>query len=574
MHRSTVKWLLALALIVGSTGGVSSIALASEHQHLGSFYVVSKLYYPVVPNDASIGDTGPWHASMTVQSLEAGSLQVWIMPDGRFDPDQALYEFEVLNSFGSKTLTAEEIGLPDGEVSSVVVVAMFTSVWHQRNNPAGLANQDALGLLSRPKVAGSLKMAAGQPMEDGAWTGAGQSIVDGYMAIPMDGVAWGALGAACADMQANLNDCVPAGDLGSAGGVSYLPIAQSNNDWNTLVYVSNVEGAASGASVVNVSLRPTDAAENNASWDGQMPVAPGAVWVIDVAERVGTEWIGSVEIASDAGVVAIAVRVKARTNMLLLNPSTPARESSGPGAELVAPLVYLDYFGWNTGMSVTNQAGEANNVTLRIYDAAGDLAALESRTIAPNGQWIIYLPGVVDSDDAGWIGAAMLVSNNDLPLHAAVDQVNYVNGAAMSYVLGWGGASAAQNRLTIGLPLLQKGNPLSGLGDMTGIQFFNADPQHSVEFSITLYTRAGGLIPPTMLEPISIELEPRTSATLYTVTESEIPVRSVGAVIVRITGGGGSLHAVSNTVNYAVGGDGSLAYNLVNVDGWYRPPTN
>jgi hypothetical protein len=568
VYRSTLKWLLALALIVGSTGGVTSIALASEHQHLGNYHVVSKLYYPAVPNDASIGDTGPWHASITIQSLETDRLQVWIMPDGRFDPDNALHTFELLSSYGSKTLTAEEIGIPAGQVSSVVVMAMYFDVWNQRDNPTGLANQHILGLLGKPKVAGSVKMAAGQPMDDGARTGEQQTIVDGYMAIPISGVGWGALAAGCADIQDNLNNCVPAQELGAVDGVSYLPIAQSNNEWNTLLYVSNVEGATPGVSNVRVTLRPTDNAENNASWTEQVQLAPGATWVIDVAESVGAEWIGSVMIESNAGVVAVAARVKARTNMLLMNASTPARLTSGPGDELVAPLVFLDYFGWNTGISVTNQADVSNVVTIRIYDPDGELVAQESRTIAANGQWIIYLPGVVDPEEsAGWIGAAVLVSDSDLPLHAAVDQVNYLNGAAMSYVLGARGASVAGDRLSLGLPLLQKGDPLSGLGDMTGLQFFNADPQHSVEFSITLYTHAGGLIPPTVLEPISIELEPRTSATLYTVTESEIPIGSVGTVIVRITGGEGDLHAVSNTVNYAVHGDGAVVYNLVNVDG-------
>jgi hypothetical protein len=193
-----------------------------------------------------------------------------------------------------------------------------------------------------------------------------------------------------------------------------------------------------------------------------------------------------------------------------------------------------------------------------------------TKTIGGNGHGIIYLPGEVDDGVEGLIGSVVLESGNGQPFHAAVDQVNYNSGAAMSYTLGALGADARPGHEHLGLPLLQKSNSLGEIGDTTGIQLFNPDPVNSVQAEIRLYSPAGGLMSLTADGPVEIELGPRNSYTFYVVDESEIPMGTVGSVVVTVTGGDGQVIAVSNLVNYDVQGDGAVVFGLANGSGQFR----
>jgi hypothetical protein len=572
VHRSTLRWLIALALVIGSTGGVSSIAMASQHEHLGNHHVVSKLYYPAVPHDAHIGDTGPWHASITIQSLENDPLYVWIMPDGRFDPDQALHEFQMLSSNESRTLTAEDLGIPEGQVSSVVVMAMFQSVWNDRHSASALANRQILGLLDKPKIAGTVKMSAPRPMSDGLWTSGSHESVDGYTAIPLNDAGWGELAVNCPSL--NLNNCADVGglDLNGVDGISYLPIAQTNSGWNTVLYVTNVEGAIDAESMVTVELIPTADSDNDASWVEEMRLTPGEIWAIDLSNEVGTGWIGSVRISSPAGTAAVAARHKVSTNMMLMNTSAPSR-AGDTSYQLYAPLVFKDWVGWNTGISLSNESSNSNTIVVRFYDDEGEERAEASRTIPGGGHAFIYLPSEADEDDDEWYGTAVLESESGRPFHAAVDQVNYDTGAAMSYTLGAVGAvytEVATGRQKLGLPLLQKGNSLNNSGDMSGILLFNPDPDESVQAELHAYSPGGVLIPIEIEDLPSIELGPRESQLVHMPDAVEVEIGTVASVVVTVTGGDGKIVAVSNVVNYNVQGDGAAVFSLSNGTGQFR----
>jgi hypothetical protein len=560
MHRTRLTLALALALVVSafSASGLADqqLASASEHENLGNHHAVAKHYLPLVPNDASIGETGPWHASLVVQNMNGSPVRVFVMPDGDFDPDEALAEFSLLTSFDSRTLTAAELGLDAETASSVVVMAIDQEVWNVRDNANALGAMEAFGMLQEPRVAVSVKMTSPEPMQNGIWTDESHEILDGYTAIPINDVGWGELAAECP--AGNLNNCVDPQMVDNADGISHLPIAQSNNNWNTILYVTNVEAAVSDASDVTVELIPTADAENNATWTEHQSLNPGETWAIDVLDEVGAGWVGSVRISSEASTAAVAARHKAETDMLLINTSAPSLPDEGE-FRLSAPLIFGDYRGWNTGISLSNQSDEPNHISIAFYGLDGELQGMRNQTLPANGQRFVYLPGHITNGDEGWLGSAVLISDSREPFHAAVDQVNYTEGAAMSYTLSSIGAEFIPGNDRLGLALLQK----SETGDMTGIQLFNPDPEHSVRAEIRLLT-------PGATEPIEIELDPLTSYNLHAPDHPDITPGTAAGVVVVVTGGDGQLVGVSNLVNYDVQGDGALVFPLVNGFGQYR----
>jgi hypothetical protein len=564
VHRSSLRLFLALTLIV-STFSVLGLAdqqnaSASEHENLGNHHAVAKHFLPLVPNDVSIGDTGPWHGSLVVQNMEGSPVRVFVMPDGDFDPDRALAEFSLLTSYDSQSLTAADLGLDADEASSVVVMAIDQEVWNARDNANALGAMEALGMLQKPRVAVSAKMTSPEPMRNGIWTDESHEILDGYTAIPMNDVGWGELAAECP--AGNLNNCVDPGMVDNADGVSHLPIVQSNSNWNTILYVTNVEAAVSEASDVTVELIPTEDAENDETWTAEQSLNPGETWEIDVLDEVGDEWVGSVRISSEASTAAVAARHKSETDMLLINTSAPTIPDAGE-YRLTAPLIFGDYRGWNTGISLSNQSDEANHISIAFYGLDGELQGMRNQTLPANGQRFVYLPGHITNGDEGWLGSAVLISDSHEPFHAAVDQVNYDEGAAMSYTLSSIGAEFIPGSERLGLALLQKGDPEIASDDTTGIQLFNSDPDHSVRAEIRLLISG-------VTESVEIELDPLTSYNLHAPDHPDIDPGTAAGVVVVVTGGDGQLVGVSNMVNYDIEGDGALVFPLVNGFGQYR----
>jgi hypothetical protein len=559
VYRASVKWLLVLLLVAGSAGGVTSGALATDHSHLGNYHAVSKLYFPFVPNNGMIGDTGPWHGSITVQNMGPEFIEVWALPDGRFDPGAALMQFQLL-PHATRTISAEELGIAEPG-SSLVLAAIYQDIWQMRDRERGLASMDAIGELSKPKIAATLKQSSPSPMENGVWTISSHTIVDGYSAIPMNDVGWGELSFECPS--GDLTSCADIRGSDVVDGVSYLPLVQTNSDWNTILYVMNADGAIDGGSRVEVQMNPTDHSGNTVVVEDSMWLEPGEVWAIDLAEEVGLEWTGSVRFSSEAGTAAIAARHKSATDMMLINTSAPSRSDDGGSYRLSAPLVYVDFYGWNTGISLSNQADVWNQITISLYDDEGNLLETASQFLQAKGQGNFYLPSELEAEEDGWVGSAVLESESGEPFHAAVDQVNYVNGAAMSYTLGSQGADAVPGNQYLGLPLLQKSRSLRGHGDTSGIQLFNPAPDSSVRAELSVMA----LNASTTFE---IEFDPFESYNFHVPAETDVPLGSVTSVIVTVLEGGGEIVAVSNLVNYDVRGDGALVFPLTNGAGQFR----
>jgi hypothetical protein len=264
---------------------------------------------------------------------------------------------------------------------------------------------------------------------------------------------------------------------------------------------------------------------------------------------------------------------------------------------MVAPLVFQNYNGWNTGVNIANTSELTNTVTVTWVGPTGNVVGTDSVSIPAKAMEVIYRPNTQEVGlNSGFVGAAVLTSL--LPFTAAVDEVKYSGssqdvGQAMSYIATDAGASAAWctadsthqgecdwNKYRVlkpygsypqlNIPLIQKGNPLTGTGDTSGINLFNASSEASTTDWVRFYQPSGALAAPTLNAPYEITLGALNTATIYTMDFSDMSAGFQGSAQIVPVAGAGVVFGVSNNVNYDVQGDGSAVYNAVNAWGQFR----
>ena len=623
--RRTIVAGVAIALMLSATNG----AVAEddgEIDQLGRVDVVELMAYPYLPNGEMIDQFGPWHGSITVQNVEDSDVRIWALTDAGFEPDDALGTW-VLPPNGSITLSAQSLGLTETG-SPVVIAGMFRAVWDAppeiREDVIdetcgvvfGAPDSDLWEATCKPSIAGVARMTSPEPMSGATGnrtTDAHQS-VDGYSAIPAQDIAWGSQSAFCDAVVANWpGDCSGIGTYEPLGygvgfvfdGHSYLPIVQTNSGWNTEIRVSNIDPSV-WAGQVNVTLIASSqdghAPGNDREISFEETLRPGDSWALNLRdEGVPDGWVGSAHITSNVGVVAYAARSKPQDDMLMMNVAAPSTwATTSPGTQLQsidgeinhehfsgdrfqmhAPLVFRDYFGWNTGINIANIDEASNRVQITWYDGDGNIRAGDVKTIPARGQAYVHIPGAVASADVseqGWVGSVTL--EGDQPFHAVIDQVKYETGEAMSYMATAAGARSPENpdapehsSSSLALPIMTRGLS-DGSGDTSGLQLFNPDSSDPVEIELRFYSPVGDLLDPTKYAPMKAMIRPRGHYTFYTMNMENMIPNSPGSVRIDVVGGKGTVYGVSNLVNYAVDGDGSTAYNLVNEYGQYRFPVS
>jgi hypothetical protein len=595
------------------------------------------IYFPWVPNGANFDGTGPWHGSITIQSIDVErtnlGVRFWVfdsetinniavgkidrsvrcvdhlLPETVYDEDEsneddhppitpdnctrtstyslghALEDPDVphfdLDPNSSVTLNAGILGLPEPG-SAVAVFALY---------------KDALGPEAEfdqrpPKIAGVQKQVAAVPFNGAATTSAHLS-VDGYSAIPLPDIAWGSQSDFCYAIRGGVSSCDGTGLHTSPGGVasgfdghSYLPIVQTNSRWNTQLYLSNVDFTNVTAAQVNITL--TESGQPGAAAAGvhraveTVNIPPGGTRVLNVRSMVGDEWVGSAHITSTVGISTIAMRSKPSDNMLMINAAAPSLQaatgtaiphprvefesSTSPDYQQVAPLIFRDYHGWNTGISFVNIAEQPSRISVSFVDGQGNVVGVDSRTVPAQSQEFIYIPSTQDIGGSGFVGAAIFRA--DHPFHVAIDQVKYSTGEAMSYLATAVGVEVGGS---LSLPLVQKGWA-DGSGDTSGFQVFNPSPDEPVTYELYFFDSSGVAVSPTHLGPVQTTLMPREISTVYTMDLSMMPQNQRASAVLVPVEGEGSIVGVSNNVNYTVAGDGSVAFNMVNRDGRYRLP--
>lgn len=602
MGKRLVHLLLAVAMAVSAFAGLT-IAPAGAAQEVPS----GTIYFPWVPNGEEYAGMGPWYSSVTIQNFTEFPVRANIYKaDGTkltsvtFEP-WASKSWSSADLFGNGsgagvfvdaavgplTVTRGDTAVDSVSVGRCVVQSVSISqgatvfvqgadyIWSQtgsRLDITWIGSAPAAGTDYTVNVAcdgllgGVVKMAAPQALISAAWTGTGHESVTGYTSLPVE-------------------------DVWTSPRSWVFPIIQTNNGWNSVMHITNFGG---GNCSVNVDLyqTPTRAGAPGASGpsEGHFSelLAAGETWHIDLVQDYGwpADWIGTAFITADCGVAASVDRLKAAqpwgdpVNMAVTNVAQP---TFGNWSEVYAPLVYQNYNGWNTGISIVNlDESNNNNVQVQFYNRDGTLVHSESLTIPPRAMEWLYLPERTDLGTQG-LSQAVIRSLSGLNLAAAVDSVKYTGidqdvGQATSYLAQQGTRAArpgegAQNGL-LSVALFQKQFGLTAQQDNSGIAYFNANTGAPATIEARFYDGAGFLVAPTLVNPIVVNLPPAGGGILYAPWYGEMPFGFRGSVVLEVTQGG-PVACVSNNVNYQVQFDGTATYNCFireAVDGIVPPP--
>jgi hypothetical protein len=598
--------LAAFALVVSAFAVAMMPAGADTPSYSGTEWV----FFPWVPNGEVLYGTDAWYATVTIQNLEDEPITVNTHSTAGGGSNFST----TIAPHASKTLPAGTLGVgsPGGPLA---ISANFIT-------PQYFIDEE-LEIPVPPKIGAVMKQVSPNPSPSGAGTTSAHISVDGHTAIPAQDIAWGPYSAFCADIAGDDN-CNNVGaftmgePVGGFDGHSYLPIVQTNDGWNSIIHVSNIDASSPSASAVTMKFYTTDQqgvfSSANHGIEYTEYLNPGETWTFNLAEQNFPEnWVGSAWIVSEHTVAASVNRVKPETDMVITNTAAPSIEAItaldglGPWSnfqseadiegeaaevsteshhltgnegryEMYGPLVFRNYNGWNTGISIVNITEQTNDVDIKFYGAGGGAAIFQdSLTISPKGQDFVYIPNdPALNGDSSFVGSVLLSS--DAPFHAAIDQIKYGSGEALSYMATAAGAQLIPEfeemgyRSSLSIPLVQKGSAITGLGDTSGIQLFNPDPNSSVRVAIEFFNQSGNSSQPTANAPMTMTLQPYQNATLYTMTFSGMLQNFSGSAVVTPIEGGGQIVGVSNNVNYDVQGDGAVAFNMVNSLGQFRFP--
>jgi hypothetical protein len=240
-------------------------------------------------------------------------------------------------------------------------------------------------------------------------------------------------------------------------------------------------------------------------------------------------FVGSAIVTGPSGASLTAV-----VNTIHASGSGASYESVTAGsAQLNAPLLFKEASGWNTGLQVQN-VGSSNTQVTVTYSASNSAGQWrEQAFIAPGASLTFYQPANAQLPN-GFVGSAVVTSNNGQPLVGIVNEVNAARGIAMAYVAFGGGASM------ITAPNMARNSD----GWSTGLQVQNlgADPTN-----ITLLLQDGGGV---LLDSFTESNVPAgASRTFYLPAMGRVPDgwRGSGTVI---SSTGAPLGAIVNETRY------------------------
>ncbi len=363
----------------------------------------------------------------------------------------------------------------------------------------------------------------------------------------------------------------------------YLPIVQTNGGpggaWNTIIRVANFGdtfgGDFIGAAGVTVTVYPADSGggELGKSHSFNLLINAGQTKYIDLSDHVPEGYVGSAHIQADAPVFAMVDRIKVGYSDWITNTATNATLEPRPDGNYVlyAPDVRKDWFGWNTGINVANMADHDTTVTIQYLGDSG--AAAQTAQLHARGMTYFYDPSQAPQDtsaqdptmdvNADEIGAAIIIS--DGPVAVAVDATKYPESTSMAdpNVFQALSYSATRNLFTTQfVPLVQKGNPDTGMGATSGIQIFN--PNNEIgHATVAWHLPSGDLFG----NPVDVVVNPNAMTFVYTMSDAQLSTGFLGSADISSDL---PVTTVSTQVDYQVEFDGSAVWNGYNPCGGYR----
>ncbi len=495
MRSERLRAAFALLLVISAFIVAVPVASAADSE---------TVYLPWVPNGDTTGGLGPWYGRIEIQNTAATLCSIHIaIPSAT--GGWTVHNTFIVGPNQLSDLSPSDIGLP---------------------TPGGAVVVDSSGC----KAAVSVKQASGN-FVDPPWS-YGATAVTGYTGIPSEDAtghpAW------------------------------ILPIVQTNNGWNSYIRLTNFEDFNTKNISVEIFPFHNAGGSTGSIYSNTVAVPAGGTQTIDLLSALlgQTGFVGFARVTSEGNVAAMVQREKASTGMAMLNPASPylagqAMIQSVGSYNLQAPIIFNAYNGWNTGINLANPTGSTANVTIS-YPGAG--RADDVLAMAPYSSDYVYTPFSA-SGQTGFTGNAVI--NSDVPVAAAVDEVKYSTGDAISYI-----AVPAMGS-EVAVPLVFKQAQSGTRNDNSGINVSNAGAtQTTVE--ITIYDQTGGVAG----GPYDITIPANGSNFIY-LPSTTVPPSTVGTAVVTSIDGA-PIVAVSNDVSYDVGADGSAVFNAPSAAGLYR----
>lgn len=501
--RRTVVRLFAVVAVLLS-GAFSALTPAAA----GVPDEPQEFFFPWVPNGEEVNSIGPWYGKLSFQNLDdqTCAVSIYIGLTGSWLKVAQLS----IAAGSSRTISANSLAIP---------------------SPGAPVRLEAFC-----PVTASLKMVTPDsrrsPWSDGA------STVSGYTGLS--------------------SSDVNAAETVDGNWIWYLPIVQTNSDWNSVIRVTNFNDSSGSEVTVRLFSADNISGEQGAIATLNLSLAPGVSESIDVLEEIGMEgWVGFAEIVADGPVGAYTLRSKPVARMAITNMATsgvPEPESSR--YLLAAPLLFTAYNGWNTGINLANLGNETADITIRYFEVAGDLTREVELQLPPKTMRYIYTPNNVDEE--GFVGSATIDSNQ--PITAAIDEVKYETVEAISYI------ASSVGQVDAAIPVTFREDPLNGRHDNSGINIQNMNSNDPQTVQIQLITNTGQNV---LEQPFLLTLPPGGNNFVYFPNWTEIPPGTVAAARITSQDPRGFV-AVSNDVNYAVSGDGSVTFMASGEAGYYR----
>ena len=494
-----VLWLTLLSAIPGVVAvSQPRTAAAQEMYHV---------YLPWVPFTGEANGVGPWHGKVSIRNLSDSQCAVSIWVGGT----SGWVRNALLSMRGGASLTISAASLAVPRPGAPVHLEAFCP------------------------IASSVKEVTPDSRQT-AWSD-GAGTVTGYSGI------------AGVDLEA-------ASQNGSSGW--FLPIVQTNSNWNTIIRIANFHESANVTAQVKLYPSGNTLGEAGVARTIQVTIPAGDHAAIDALDELGAaEWVGYASISANGPVGVLAHRSKPSTRMALTNVAIAADGTAAQSSyRISAPLLFTAYNGWNTGINLANISSDPADVTVRYYETGGASMCEESLTIPGHSMHYLYTPGNVDQEE--FVGSAVIVS--DAPVIGAIDEVKYDSIDAMSYIASSVGQKSAA------IPLVFRQSPAGNQNDNSGINIANLNMASEQAVEVTFLTNVGAEILP---QPIIVTLPPGGSNFIYLPFIAEFPAGTVASALLRTADPLGFV-AVSNDVNYAVSGDGSVVFNAVSEQGLYR----
>lgn len=504
MRRSITLAVVSLALLLVIPGAIF-VPPARTASAQAPHYV----YLPWVSNSGTTNGIGPWFGKVSIQNVDEFpcAVSIWVGGANGWTRNAQLS----LRGNASLTISAQSLAVP---------------------RPGAPVQLEALC----PVVASVKEVSPDN--RSAAWSD-GARIVTGYTGIA----------------QSDLDVAMQGSDSGW-----FLPIVQTNSDWNTLIRVSNMHGTDDVTAEVQLYPSGNQLGAAGVSRTLEVMIPPGGHVAVNALNELGVHgWVGYASITADGPVGVVAHRSKSSTDMAISNVAVAADRTSG-GIATVAPLLFSAYNSWNTGINVANVADREANVTVRYFESGAGFVREETLTLAARSMEYIYTPGNVPQD--GFVGSAIIES--DTPLVAAIDEVKYPTTEAMSYLA----SPIAQTSAAI--PITFREDPGNRRHDNSGINIANLNPNAEQTVEVTFFTGTGDPILPA---PVVVTIPAGSSDFVYLPFVDDFPPGTVASAQLRSNDPLGFV-AVSNNVNYAVPGDGSVVFAAMSDAGLYRLSTD